>query len=446
MYVNYGISPEDDDFSLINFDSNSRLGFNDTCGNVPLTHTDLPVSPLHTPPGLGIQAFPLDRQPEGSPTPFRSQSKYQVQSPNHMTDLLYKSPTLPRHSAIASLHSVDDIYLDAPESVAGQDHHQLNTKPAQIPNVETRLLDSLDNLQQDTYLDLAIDQASRNTTAAGVPFMVLTDGRSSIIGPGIGPVDIINDPQDWKRKMKEQSKARCVSLEGGRTSELTSDSPLSPKQAATTVQKKLSSKERKQLEELQTRESLSNHKMIPRLKPRETARMMELLEIQAQERQKQEDAKKESLLHHANDKARKVLGVFHDHSKTHRPGVSQESWNEADHVKPVEKQTKKKLGMFSHGRRASKSLTDVTTTATSTTSSTARPSEDILKPLEPASTVKSETPVTPKHRTKLQPKRASPEEKSKSQDVNMRSSRFGGTLCDRDMAPPKSEVIHPNIT
>ena len=74
-----------------------------------------------------------------------------------------------------------------------------NYPPVEFPKVSTSILRSLPSEKQETYLQNAIEHAKQNSANLGIPFMILHDGRSSMLKVDEGRVAFWDKPEDWKK-------------------------------------------------------------------------------------------------------------------------------------------------------------------------------------------------------------------------------------------------------
>ena len=208
--------------------------------------------------------------------------------------------------------------------------------------------------------------------------MVLIDGISYMTADENRHFTHFANIDQWKHDMLFTTD---VSQYSHRTDAPNAAMPHTLSKHESKAKKKMTNKEIEELADLKTRSNLSKQEMISRpLHRKEVARMNELTKMEADDRQAGDSTKEkgesDTLLHLANDKAKKILGTFSDHSKLYSAPKS-----------PEKKST---FASFGHRKRVSKSQTDANAAIPTPVSAASSAFVDPPKPSERSSVASSE--------------------------------------------------------
>ena len=267
------------------------------------------------------------------------------------------SPRLLRRPALEPLRPETTVQARAPRETDRPDADgSFTVFNAAIPNAQTDCLIRCEPDVLDNALNGIMAQAMLNTEQLGVPFMVFKDGRSCLMTLPGGERTYYTDPALWKYDMLRELAGHHIFDIFHLVAINRPETPEPP-----SIEQELTKAERNDLADLESRSRLQKLDMLPiSLSEEELLRLTELRGIgagKANAAPHQKHDERPSLIHSANEKARKVLGVFTDHSK-----IKNENEDSSIDSRKDQK-ARKKFSMFSHGHFASRSMTDVSSPA-----------------------------------------------------------------------------------
>ncbi|KAL9101287.1 MAG: hypothetical protein Q9163_003439 [Psora crenata] len=190
--VRYGTSSEDEGFSLVNFPSP---------GSTPSSGRQ----------NVGCATKVSSEKSDRAPTSYSLSSKQLAQDQGHVGDLLHYSPGLGRKprfsSSLTSAFEVLGVSSE-PNEPSQLVFPKMEKNSASIPDISTELLISLDDQEKEDYLETAITRAKMNSEKIGIPFLIMKDGRSCVMGFGEHGIEFIRKPEEWKKSMLAGSKVQ----------------------------------------------------------------------------------------------------------------------------------------------------------------------------------------------------------------------------------------------